>query len=100
MHNTKSSGFERIITDVVIRMGYCKDFEEITKAICLPGDERLDSEASQDKLGFDKIYLQAKGWDKYQTVSAKEGRDFSGALSGNLAEKDIFITTLNFLKKL
>lgn len=97
--NIKPSDFERVIIDLVLSMGYGKDFEEMAKVIGKPGDEGIDGEISQDKLGFDKIYLQAKRWDINQTVGAREIREFSGALSTKHAEKGIFITTANFSKE-
>lgn len=84
---------------MVLSLGYGKDFEEMAKAIGQPGDGGIDGEISQDKLGFDKIYLQAKRWNKDQTVTAKDIRDFSGALSGKRAKKGIFITTTKFSKE-
>ena len=95
----KPSDFERVVIDLVLSLGYGRDFEEMAKAIGKPGDEGLDGEIPQDKLGLEKIYLQAKRWKKDRTVSASDIRDFSGALSGKQARKGIFITTAKFSKE-
>ena len=96
--SVKPSDFERIVIKVVLALGYGKNFEEMAKAIGKSGDEGVDGEIPQDKLGLEKIYLQAKRWKKDRTVSASDIRDFSGALSGKQARKGIFITTSKFSK--
>ena len=70
-------------------MGYGKG-----KHVGKSNDKGIDGEISQDKLGLDKIYLQAKRYTG--TVSAHEVRDFIGALTLKKSKKGIFITTSNF----
>jgi restriction system protein len=95
----KPADFERIIIDIVLALGYGKNFEETAKVLGQPSDQGIDGEISQDKLGFEKIYLQAKRWNKEQTVGASEIRDFIGALTIKHAKKGIFITTAKFSKE-
>lgn len=95
----KPSDFERIIIDLVLALGYGKNFEEMAKVLGQPNDQGVDGEISQDKLGFDKIYLQAKRWGINQTVGGREIRDFIGALTIKHAKKGIFITTAKFSKE-
>lgn len=81
--------FEELILDLVENLGYGKG-----KHTGRTGDEGIDGEISLDKLGLDKIYLQAKRYNG--TVSAHHIRDFIGALALKKARKGIFITTSDF----
>jgi len=81
--------FERIIIDLVEKLGYGRG-----KHVGKSGDEGIDGEIPQDKLGLDMIYLQAKRFSA--NVSAHHVRDFMGALSLKKARKGIFITTSDF----
>ena len=78
-------------------MGYGgSDIEngEVTKK---SGDEGIDGIIKEDKLGLDKIYIQAKRWEKQ--VGRPEIQKFVGALQGKRAKKGIFITTSEFSKE-
>jgi restriction system protein len=55
------------------------------------GDGGIDGIISLDKLGLEKVYVQAKRWQ--QTVGRPEVQAFYGALAGNRANKGVFITT-------
>ena len=99
LSNVKPADFERIIIDLVLALGYGKNFEEMAKVLGKPNDQGLDGEISQDKLGFEKIYLQAKRWNREKTVGAGEIRDFIGALTIKHAKKGIFITTAKFSRE-
>jgi len=94
----KPSDFERVIIDVILALGYGKNFEEMANVLGQPKDQGIDGEIPQDKLGFEKIYLQAKRWNIEQTVGASQIRDFIGALTIKHAKKGIFITTAKFSK--
>lgn len=62
-------------------------------------DGGIDGVISEDKLGFNKIYIQAKCWEKSSTVSRPEIQKFVGALAGMGANKGLFITTSQFSKE-
>jgi restriction system protein len=47
-----------------------------------------------DKLGLEKVYVQAKRWQ--QTVGRPEVQAFYGALAGQRANKGVFITTSSY----
>ncbi len=49
---------------------------------------------SEDRLGLDMIYIQAKRWEG--TVGRPEVQRFVGALHGRRAKKGVFITTGTF----
>jgi len=91
--------FEEIVVDLLIKMGYGgSDFEngEVTQKT---GDEGIDGIIKEDKLGLDKIYVQAKRWKKENKIGRPEIQKFVGALDGQRAKKGIFITTAFFQKK-
>ena len=64
------------------------------QAIGKSGDEGIDGIISEDRLGLDVVYLQAKKWDG--CVGRPEIQKFVGALHGKRAKKGVFITTGTF----
>ena len=88
--------FERLVVDVLIKMGYGGSRKEAGKAIGRTGDEGIDGIIKEDKLGLDIIYIQAKRWEA--NVGRPEIQKFAGALQGQRARKGIFITTSSFSK--
>ncbi len=89
--------FERLVVDVLVKMGYGGTRKDAGKAIGKSGDEGIDGIINEDRLGLDVIYIQAKRWEN--TVSRPEIQKFVGALQGQKARKGIFITTSNFSKQ-
>lgn len=88
--------FERIVIDVLVGMGYGGSHEDAAKAVGRSGDEGIDGMISEDRLGLDSIYVQAKRWKG--SVGRPDVQGFVGALSGKHAMKGIFITTSSFSK--
>ena len=62
------------------------------------GDGGVDGFISEDKLGLDKIYFQAKRFDENNPVSASMLRDFIGSLEIKGVKKGVFFTTSKFPK--
>lgn len=89
--------FEEIVLDLLIKMGYGGSKEEAKERTKKTNDEGIDGIINEDKLGLDKIYVQAKRW-KNSSVGRVEVQAFAGALDGHGASKGIFITTSNFTK--
>lgn len=81
--------FEKVILILLKAMGY-GDFVETAKT----GDGGIDGIINEDKLGLDKIYIQAKRYGENK-VREKEIRNFIGAMSGD-TRKGIFVTTSKF----
>jgi len=75
-------------------MGYGGSRKEAGEAIGKGGDEGIDGIISEDRLGLDVIYLQAKRWEG--SVGRPEIQKFVGALQGKRAKKGVFITTSTF----
>lgn len=89
--------FERLVLDVLIKMGY-GNFRDNAKIVTKKSnDGGIDGIINQDKLGLDKIYVQAKRWTD-GIVGRPELQKFVGALSEKQATKGIFITTSDFTK--
>ena len=81
--------FEKVILILLKKMGY-GDFIETTKS----NDGGIDGVINEDKLGLDKIYIQAKRYGENK-VREKEIRNFIGAMSGD-TKKGVFVTTSDF----
>jgi restriction system protein len=88
--------FERLVVDVLVRMGYGGSRKEAGQAVGKAGDGGIDGIIKEDRLGLDIIYIQAKRWEN--VVGSPEIQKFAGALLGNHAKKGIFITTSSFTK--
>ena len=91
---TSPSFFERIVVDLLVRMGYGGNRHDASQAIGRSGDGGIDGIIKEDRLGLDVIYVQAKRWEA--TVGRPEIQKFAGALQGNRARKGVFITTSDF----
>lgn len=91
------SFFERLVVDVLVKMGYGGTRKDAGKAIGRSGDDGIDGIINEDRLGLDVIYIQAKKWDNI--VGRPEIQKFAGALQGQRAKKGIFLTTSAFTKE-
>jgi restriction system protein len=83
--------FEKVVLILLKKMGY-GDFIETPKS----GDGGIDGIINEDKLGLDKIYIQAKKYEENK-VREKDIRNFIGAMSGDTT-KGVFVTTSEFDK--
>ncbi|MCB1706039.1 MAG: restriction endonuclease [Halioglobus sp.] len=95
--SNSSAFFERIVVDLLVKMGYGGNRQDAARAVGKSGDEGIDGIINEDKLGLDVIYIQAKRWEN--TVGRPEIQKFAGALQGKRAKKGIFITTSNYSKE-
>jgi restriction system protein len=89
--------FERVVVEVLVRMGYGGTRQDAGKAIGRSGDEGIDGIINEDRLGLDAIYVQAKRWEN--VVGRPEIMKFVGALQGKRAHKGVFITTSTFTRE-
>lgn len=60
------------------------------------GDAGIDGVISQDPLGLDRIYVQAKRYDRDRTIGRPTMQAFVGALQGQQADRGVFMTTCRF----
>jgi len=89
------SFFERIVVELLVKMGYGGSRADAGKAIGRSGDGGIDGIIKEDKLGLDVVYIQAKRWDS-NPVGRPDVMQFAGALQAQRASKGIFITTSRF----
>lgn len=89
--------FERLVIDLLVKMGYGGSRQDAGKALGKSGDGGIDGIINEDRLGLDVIYIQAKRWEG--VVGRPEVQKFAGALQGQRARKGVFITTSSFSKE-
>src|SRR5579872_947147 len=94
LKNCSPQFFERLVVEVILKMGYGGSRKEAGEAIGMAGDEGIDGIINEDRLGLDVIYIQAKKWEG--SVGRPEIQKFVGALHGKRAKKGVFITTSTF----
>ena len=86
--------FEQLVLDVLLAMGYGASRADL-EATPLSGDGGIDGIITLDRLGLEKVYVQAKRWTK-GCVGRPEIQKFFGALAGRRANRGVFITTSTF----
>ncbi len=86
--------FELLVLDVLVAMGYGGTRAEAAEVGKGSNDGGIDGLINEDRLGLDRIYVQAKRWQN--SVGRPEVQNFVGALSGLHAHKGIFITTSEY----
>ena len=79
-------------------MGYGGSHEDAARQLGKSGDGGIDGVIDEDRLGLDRIYVQAK---RYSTgaVGRPEIQGFVGSLVGLGASKGVFVTTSTFSKQ-
>jgi len=91
------SFFEKLVLDLLLKMGYGGSRRDAGQSIGRSGDEGIDGIIKEDRFGLDVIYIQAKRWEN--VIGRPEIQKFAGALQGQRAKKGIFITTSDFTKE-
>lgn len=89
--------FERFCVDFLVKMGYGNP----THSLVTPatGDGGIDGIVTSDRLGFDKVYIQAKLYSPDSSITESVMRDFIGAIDNQEANgRGVFITTSKFTK--
>ena len=86
--------FEKLVVELLLAMGYGGSRKDAGNAIGGSGDGGVDGVIYEDRLGLEKIYIQAKRWEG--SVGRPELQKFAGALQGQRARKGVFITTSSF----
>lgn len=94
--NSGAGFFEKLVVDLLVKMGYGGSRREAARAVGRSGDAGIDGIIDEDRLGLDVIYVQAKKWHRDNAVGRPEIQKFVGALQGRRARKGIFITTSRF----
>jgi restriction system protein len=92
---TDPTFFERLVLKVLVAMGYGGTEEEASEHLGGTGDGGVDGVIHEDRLGLDRIYVQAKRRTE-GSVGRPEVQAFVGALDGRGASKGVFITSSHF----
>jgi len=86
--------FERVVVELLVRMGYGGSRRNAGKAIGRAHDGGVDGVINEDKLGLERVYIQAKRWE--DAVGRPVVQAFAGSLEGVKAKKGVLITTSRF----
>ncbi|MCL2576392.1 MAG: restriction endonuclease [Defluviitaleaceae bacterium] len=97
IRNESPKFFENLVVELLVAMGY-KGAGGLAKSTGAPGDGGIDGEISQDPLGINKIFMQAKRYNNDNKISKQEILAFSSALKLKGADRGVFITTSSFTK--
>lgn len=90
------SSFEHLVLDVLHALGYGTSRSDL-QHVGGSSDGGIDGVISLDRLGLEKVYVQAKRWQG--KVGRPEIQGFFGALAGRRAKKGVFITTSGFTRE-
>lgn len=88
------TGFENLVIALLEAMGYGRAGS--IQRTSATGDAGIDGIISQDPLGLDRIYVQAKRYATDRTVDRPRIHEFAGALLGKQGDRGVFITTSRF----
>lgn len=87
--------FEQLIVDLLIAMGYGGSHKNAAIQLGRSGDGGVDGVINEDRLGLDRVYVQAKRYAD-TTVGRPDVQAFVGSLVGHGATKGVFVTTSTF----
>jgi restriction system protein len=93
------ASFERLIIDLLLKMGYGGSRADAGEHLGRSGDDGVDGVIREDRLGLDRVYLQAKRYKPGNQVGSEAVQAFIGALVGRGSQKGVFITTSAFTGK-
>lgn len=88
--------FEQLIVDLLIAMGYGGSHKDAAAQLGRTGDGGVDGIVNEDRLGLDRIYVQAKRYAPGNPVGRPDVNGFVGSLVGLGATKGVFVTTSTF----
>ena len=88
--------FEGVIVDLLLAMGYGGSRRSAATQLGRTGDGGVDGVISEDRLGLDRVYVQAKRYAEGSTVGRPDVQAFVGSLVGLGATKGVFVTTSTF----
>ncbi|MBL4767372.1 MAG: restriction endonuclease [Rhodobacteraceae bacterium] len=91
--------FERLVVDLLLAMGYGGGELERGLQTSLSGDGGIDGVINEDELGLDAVYIQAKRYAPENKVGRPALNAFVGSLTGEGANKGVFVTTSDFSRE-
>jgi restriction system protein len=90
-------GFEQLVLRLLGAMGY--GASGAIESTAESGDAGIDGVISQDPLGLDRIYVQAKRYAPDRTIGRPAMQAFVGALQGQQADRGVFMATCPFTRE-
>jgi restriction system protein len=91
--------FERLILDLLSKMGYGAGLASNARMTKTTGDGGIDGIIHEDALGLDAVYIQAKRYGADAKVGRPAMQQFVGSLTGEGATKGVFVTTSDFSRE-
>ncbi len=88
--------FEQLIVDLLVAMGYGGSHKDAAAQLGRSGDGGVDGIVNEDRLGLERIYVQAKRYAPGSPVGRPDVNGFVGSLVGLGAAKGVFVTTSTF----
>ncbi|MDQ6868425.1 MAG: restriction endonuclease [Pseudomonadota bacterium] len=88
--------FEQVVVDLLVAMGYGGSHRNAAKQLGRSGDGGVDGVIDEDRLGLDRVYVQAKRYAPNSSVGRPDVQGFVGSLVGLGATKGVFVTTSAF----
>ena len=88
--------FEHLVVKLLERMGYGGEVKDAGKVTQYSNDGGIDGVIKEDVLGLGRIHIQAKRYDRSNTVGREEIQKFVGALAVAQSNKGVFITTSSY----
>jgi len=88
--------FEQLIVDLLVAMGYGGSHKNAAAQLGRSGDGGVDGVINEDRLGLDRVYIQAKRYTTGNAVGRPDVQAFVGSLVGFGATKGVFVTTSTF----
>jgi len=88
--------FEKLIVDLLVAMGYGGSHKNAAEQLGRTGDGGIDGVINEDRLGLDRIYVQAKRYAEENTIGRPAVQGFVGSLVGFGATKGVFVTASSF----
>ena len=92
--STSPAAFERLVIQLLLKMGYGGGEHDSSEHLGGSGDGGVDGVINQDVLGLDRVYIQAKRWK--DTVGVDRIYAFAGSLEAKKATKGVILTTSSF----
>jgi restriction system protein len=91
-----SDFFEQLIVDLLVAMGYGGSHKSAATQLGRSGDGGVDGVINEDRLGLDRVYVQAKRYASTNAVGRPDIQAFVGSLVGLGATKGVFVTTSTY----
>lgn len=99
VHEQTPTFFEHLIVELLVAMGYGGSHENAARRLGKSGDGGIDGIIDEDRLGLDRIYVQAKRYSPDQTIGRPAVQGFVGSLIGFGATKGVFVATCSFSRQ-